>query len=116
MSTIISICGLDCSVCPAHIAFLTDDVALRQKTAAEWSKAFKAELTADMINCVGCTTADGVHIGHCGVCEMRKCGMARKVKNCGECDDYGCALIAEFLAKVPQAKANLDKVRAGRGK
>ena len=114
MSKMISVCGLDCSVCPAHIAYLTDDQALREKTAAEWSKAYQAELTAVMINCVGCTASDGVHIGHCYECAMRKCGLDRRVDNCGVCPDYGCATIAGFLAKVPPAKANLEEIRAAR--
>jgi hypothetical protein len=114
LSTKISVCGLDCAVCPAHLAFLTNDQALREKTAVEWSKAFGAELTADMINCVGCTAAEGVHIGHCYECVMRKCGFDHQVANCGECADYGCATIAAFLEKVPPAKANLEAVRAAR--
>ena len=98
MSKMISVCGLDCSVCPAHVALLTNDQALREKTAVEWSKAFHAEITADMINCVGCTAVEGVH----------------KVANCGECADYGCATIAGFMDNVPPAKANLEEVRAAR--
>jgi len=114
MSKMISVCGLDCSVCPAHIAYLTDDQALREKTAAEWSKAYQAELTAAMINCVGCMAVEGAHIGHCYECTMRKCGLNRHVENCGVCADYGCDIIAGFLAKVPPAKANLEEIRAAR--
>ncbi|MBU4575996.1 MAG: DUF3795 domain-containing protein, partial [Desulfarculus sp.] len=29
----IACCGLDCSQCPAHLAWQNDDQALRQKTA-----------------------------------------------------------------------------------
>jgi hypothetical protein len=116
MTRMISVCGLDCSACPAHIAFLTNDRALREKTAAEWSKAYQSELTADMINCAGCTSVEGRHIGHCYECAMRKCGLDRGVRNCGECADYGCATIAGFLEKVPPAKATLEEIRAARGK
>ncbi len=114
MSPMISVCGLDCSVCPAHVAHLTSDQALREKTALEWSKAYQAEISADMIDCVGCTAVAGPHIGHCDECAMRRCGFEHKVPNCGECPDYGCDLIAGFLEKVPPAKANLDAVRAAR--
>ncbi len=116
MSRMISMCGLDCSACPAHLAYLTNDQALREKTAVEWSKAFQAELAPHMINCVGCTDVEGVHIGHCFECAMRKCGLGRGVRNCGECDDYGCATIAAFLEKVPPAKANLEDIRSARRK
>jgi len=52
-----------------------------------------------------------VHIGHCGVCEIRKCGLDRKVENCALCTDYPCGTLSPFLANVPPAKANLEEVR-----
>jgi hypothetical protein len=56
----------------------------------------------------------GAHIGHCGECEIRKCGLPRKVKNCALCSDYPCETIGKFLANVPPAKANLEEVRRAR--
>ena len=111
MGKILSMCGLDCAACPALIARKTDDDALRARTAAEWSKQFSVEFKPEDINCVGCLKVKGVHIGHCGECEIRKCGLARKVKNCALCRDYPCETIGKFLANVPPAKANLDEVR-----
>ena len=35
---LIGCCGLDCEVCDARIATLTNDTALREKTAALWTK------------------------------------------------------------------------------
>jgi hypothetical protein len=60
---------------------------------------------------VGCLKVKGVHIGHCSECEIRKCGLPRKVKNCALCSDYACETISKFLANVPPAKANLEEVR-----
>jgi hypothetical protein len=114
MAKILSMCGLDCAVCPAFIAHKTDDQALRAKTAVEWSQQFHADLKPADINCVSCLKLKGVHIGHCGECEIRKCGLGRKVKNCALCSDYPCATIGQFLANVPPAKANLDQVRRAR--
>jgi len=110
----ISVCGLDCSVCPAHIAFATNDQALREKTAKEWSKLYGADITPGQVNCVGCTTLHGVHIGHCFECAIRKCGLEKGVANCGVCADYGCSTVGPFLEKVPAAKANLEEIRASR--
>ncbi len=107
----LAMCGLDCAACPAFIARKTDDQALRVKTAAEWSKQFNVALKPEDINCVGCLKVKGVHIGHCAECEIRKCGLARKVANCALCDDYPCEKIATFIANVPPAKANLEEVR-----
>ena len=35
---LIGCCGLDCEACDARIATITNDTALREKTAALWSK------------------------------------------------------------------------------
>jgi hypothetical protein len=110
----LAMCGLDCAVCPAFIARKTDDQALRVQTAAEWSKLHGVALKPEDINCVGCLKTEGIHIGHCAECEIRKCGLGRKVKNCALCPDYGCDKIANFLAHVPPAKANLEEVRRTR--
>lgn len=114
MAKMLSMCGLDCAACPAFIAHKTGDQALREKTAAEWSQQFHVEFRPADINCVGCLKVKGVHIGHCGECEIRQCGLPRKVKNCALCSDYACATISKFLANVPPAKANLEEVRRTR--
>jgi hypothetical protein len=112
----LAMCGLDCAACPAYLAYKTNDQALREKTAAEWSKQFHvhAETKPADINCVGCLKTKGVQFSHCAQCEIRKCGLGRKVKNCALCDDYPCQRISQFLLNVPPAKANLDKVRRTR--
>ncbi len=113
-SRMLAMCGLDCAACPAFIAYRTDDQDLRVKTAAEWSKQFNVTFKPEEINCVGCLKTDGVHIGHCADCEIRKCGLERHVKNCALCSDYPCERIEGFVANVPPAKANLDEVRRTR--
>jgi hypothetical protein len=114
MGKLISMCGLDCSVCPAFVAHQTGDRSLREKTAVEWSKAYGTEITAEMIDCVGCLAAEGPHIGHCFECSMRLCGLEKGVANCGLCPDYACDVLAPFLANVPPAKANLDEAQASK--
>ena len=113
----LAMCGLDCAACPAFIAYKTNDQALRVKTAAEWSRQFKAEFKPEDINCVGCLKTKGVLFSHCKECEIRKCGLAKKVKNCAQCPDYSsCEKIGKFIANVPPAKANLEEVRNARQK
>jgi hypothetical protein len=114
MSKLLSYCGLDCFACPAFLAHKNDDQALREKTAPEWSKMYNADIRPGDINCVGCVIAEGVHIGHCGECEYRKCGLSRELKNCGECPEYPCAKLAAFHQMVPDGKKNLDDARNGR--
>ena len=110
----LAMCGLDCAACPAFIAYRTNDQALRVKTAAEWSKGFKVDLKPEDINCVGCLKTKGVLFSHCRRCEIRQCGLARKVSNCALCPDYPCAKIAKFIGGAPPAKANLEEVRSTR--
>jgi predicted DNA-binding transcriptional regulator YafY len=111
--TMVAQCGIDCSKCPARIAFVKDDPELRRRTAEEWSKAYNAEVKPEDVFCSGCRVEGLPKIGHCGVCEVRRCGRARGVANCGECADYaGCETIAGFLKFIPDAKATLDAIRA----
>jgi hypothetical protein len=50
MAKMLSMCGLDCAACPAFIAHKTDDQALREKTAAEWSQQFHIAVKPADIN------------------------------------------------------------------
>ncbi len=111
---VLAMCGLDCAACPACIAYKTNDQTLRVRTAAEWSRQFNIALKPEDINCVGCLKTKGPQISHCAQCEIRKCGLAKKVKNCALCKDYPCDKISKFLANVPVAEANLDEVRRPR--
>lgn len=54
MNQLIGCCGLDCEKCDARIATLTNDNALREKTAALWTKLNGVTITPEMINCTGC--------------------------------------------------------------
>jgi len=111
MDKIIAFCGINCAECLAFIAHKNDDNQLRVKTAEQWSKEFKTEMKPEDINCVGCTPLEGPHIGHCGVCEIRKCGLEKGVATCAHCDDYACEKLAKFFEMVPAAKATLDEIR-----
>jgi len=107
MEKLIAYCGLDCAGCDAYIAMQNNDQALREKTAAEWTVAHSFNFTPDMINCTSCK-GDGVQIGHCSECEIRKCAGGKGVENCGACDEFTtCKIINDFIAQVPFVKDNL---------
>jgi hypothetical protein len=106
-------CGIDCSGCPARIAFVKDDPELRRRTAQEWSEKYNASIKPEDVFCSGCRVEGLPKIGHCGVCEVRTCGRERGVANCGECADYpSCATIAGYMQYIPDAKAKLDAIHA----
>jgi hypothetical protein len=107
MEKIIAYCGLDCAECDAYLAHKNNDQALREKTAAEWSKAHNFAFTPEMINCTSCK-GDGVQVGYCSQCEIRKCAAEKGVVNCGACGEFKtCKTINDFIAQVPKAAANL---------
>jgi hypothetical protein len=109
----IAFCGLDCSVCGAYLATINEDDNKRAEVAAAWSIEYNTDLKAEEIYCEGCRPGGKVYFGYCSVCKIRKCGTSRGIQNCAYCDDYPCSLLADFLSKVPEAKSNLETIRAG---
>ncbi len=111
MSEMIACCGLDCAVCPARVATLNHDQALRQKTAAEWSAQFKADIQAEDINCLGCHS-QGPLFGHCLVCRIRACCNEKGFPTCAACPEMPCEHLAPLLDSVPGARDNLERLRS----
>ena len=108
MTNLNAYCGLKCGECHAYIAKKNNDDALRAKTAAEWTVKHNHPFTADMINCTGCKS-DGVKIGFCSFCEVRKCATDKGVDGCKHCDEVKtCKIIGGFIAMFPEMKANLE--------
>jgi hypothetical protein len=113
LEKMIAFCGLDCAACPALFASKRLSMDERQKVADKWSKEFGGTLKAADIDCVGCTAREGVHVGHCAVCEMRVCGIAKGASTCADCPDYSCTKLEGFFKMVPAARENLNALRAG---
>ena len=107
----IAFCGLNCYECGAFLATKENDDQKRTEVAQEWSKLFKVEIIPEDINCEGCQSDGKRLFNYCKVCEIRRCGKEKKVKNCAYCDDYTCEKLTEFFKMAPQAKTNLDEVR-----
>ena len=110
MEKMIAYCGLVCTNCGAYIATQKNDDKMRAEIAADWTAKYNHPFKPEDINCVGCIPAAGLHVGHCYMCELRKCGQAKGVLNCGLCRDYSCAKTDEFFKMVPDAKKTLDAV------
>lgn len=115
MEPIIAYCGINCSECDAYKATANNDDALRTKVAAEWSKMYGFDCQPEQINCVGCLATEGVQIGHCSECNIRLCGLSKKVANCGHCEAYACDQLNEFHIHAATAKENLDQIAKKRG-
>ena len=115
MEKIIAYCGLNCAGCPAYGATQTGDPAELECVAAEWREAFNMpDLTAESVICDGCLSRQGGRLsGYCATCAIRACGVARGVANCAHCDDYACDKLTGFWEQAPEARANLEQIRAG---
>lgn len=83
-------CGLDCGSCAAFIATKNNDDVLREKTAKKWSKIKNRAIKSENINCYGCLSQNKPIYKKCLVCEVRKCGIEKGIKNCKECKNYKC--------------------------
>ncbi|MDR0778792.1 MAG: DUF3795 domain-containing protein [Methanomassiliicoccaceae archaeon] len=109
MEKIIAYCGINCAECNAYLATKNDDQKLRERTAAEWTKLYNFNFTPEMINCTSCT-GSGVKCGYCSQCEVRKCAVEKKVRNCGACSEFKtCKTINGFLEMAPDLKKNLTE-------
>ena len=111
----IAYCGLDCAVCPAYLATVSDDDAARQRVAAKWAAEFGAPVTAADINCDGCSSDSERLYAYCGTCGIRACARGRQVINCAHCGDYMCGILEPFVQQVSVAKESLAAERARLG-
>ena len=107
----IAFCGIGCSDCPTFLATQKNDDKMREETAKKWSEMFHADIKPGDINCDGCTSQSTRLFSYCGMCEIRKCGKEKQVKNCAYCDEYPCEKLSTFLKNAPEAKATLEEIR-----
>ena len=112
MSQMTAFCGLVCSDCGAYIATQNNDDEKREEMAKLWSKLYNVDLKPSDINCDGCISDSDRLIGHCKVCEIRKCGKQKNIANCAYCDSYACEKLEGFFKMVPDAKKQLDSIKS----
>ena len=112
MEKMIAFCGIICSECPALIATQENDDEKRKQVAELWSKMYKSEIKPEEINCDGCLAKSGRFFSYCNMCEIRKCGQEKHLKNCAYCEDYICEKLSSFFDKAgPDLKHNLEEIR-----
>ena len=113
MEKMIAYCGLTCTECPAFLATQQDDDSQRAQVAEMWAKEFGTQYKPEDINCDGCLSEDGRHIGYWDTCEIRACALGKGVENCAHCDDYACEKLDALFATGHEARTTLDEIRAG---
>lgn len=109
---LIGCCGLDCEKCDARIATIKDDNALREKTAALWTKLNGVTITSEMINCTGCRI-EGVKTPFCDkLCPVHNCVRKNGLDTCADCPKMdGCQTLGRIAANSPVVLENLNKLR-----
>jgi hypothetical protein len=109
MEQIVAYCGITCSDCPTFKATKLNDDNERKRVAELWTKEYGRPFKTEDINCNGCLTRTAPVFSYCNMCEIRKCGQERNVKNCAYCDDYKCEKLSKLHEQAPKAKETLDK-------
>ena len=115
MDRLIACCGLDCETCDARIATLTNDEALREKTAALWTKLNGVPIAPDMIVCTGCRM-EGAKTPFCDrLCPIRTCVREKGLDTCADCPQRdGCQALGRIAANTPAVLENLERFRAAK--
>ena len=112
MNRLIACCGLDCETCGARIATVTNDDALREKTAALWSKLNGVPITPDMMHCTGCRT-EGAKTPFCDkLCPIHNCVREKGLDTCAGCPQMdGCPTLGRIAANDPSVLTRLKQTR-----
>lgn len=112
MNTLISFCGLNCQECPAYIATQANDQQAKERLLEKWQQEYNNPLMdINAVTCDGCTSKGRLG-GYCNYCEIRACGVERGVDTCAGCSDYACEKLLKFFNIAPQARVNLESLRA----
>ena len=111
MNQLIGCCGLDCEACDARIATLTNDNALRKKTAALWTKLNGVTILPEMINCTGCRV-EGAKTPFCDrLCPVYNCVREKGLDTCADCGKMeGCPTLGCIAANSPFVLENLNRL------
>ena len=112
MNQWIACCGLDCETCDARIATIQNDNALREETAALWTKLNGVTITPDMINCTGCRI-EGVKTPFCDkLCPVHNCVREKELNTCADCPQMNdCPTLGRIAVNNPSVLERLTQLR-----
>lgn len=108
-------CGVLCNECEIYKATISDDFDERKNVAQKFTSS-EYPLTVENINCLSCSFENEIVFKFCMECEIRKCGVERKIENCGHCKEYPCNLLKKPFEMDEENKLRLDEVRRMRCK
>ena len=109
MNQLIGCCGLDCEACDARIATITNNNALREKTAVLWTKLNGVTITPEMIDCTGCRI-EGAKTPFCDkLCPVHNCVREKGLDTCAQMD--GCPTLGQIAVNSPFVLENLKQLK-----
>ena len=111
MKDLIGYCGLDFEKCDAYRATITNDQALRERTAKLWADLNNAPILPEHIDCEGCRM-NGTKTVFCeSLCGIRKCARNKGISTCGNCSELeGCSTVQAIFENNPSALKNLKGI------
>ena len=93
MDAVMSACGVMCSGCGAYLA-ASKGPAYQKEVADAWSRIYGIAVEPANISCGGCLSPDN-DVFHTSVaCPARRCCLSKGLKNCAECPEESCELLA----------------------
>jgi len=94
---IIGVCGDDCACCPRYIATQAGNPAKLEQVKELWVRLGFREpsFPAGDLVCCGCASE-----AKCAYPELRRCAAAKRITNCGLCENYPCELIEAAFEKT----------------
>ena len=103
----IGICGDNCSFCPRYVATQKGSIDELEKVKELWVRLGlrNPDFQAEDLICNGCSPEND-----CAYQRLCSCVRAKKVKNCGFCNDYPCELIKDAFDKSEKLKLIAEKV------
>ena len=111
MNKLIGCCGLDCEKCDARIATIANDNALREKTAALWTKLNGVTITPEMINCTGCRIEGAKTPFRDKLCPVHSCVREKGMDTCADCPETdGCSTLGHIAANNPAVLERLKRL------
>ena len=102
-------CGLLCNECEIYKATIANDCAYKEQVAKNFSSP-QYPLTSDDIKCYGCSDNNKAIFKFCEECEIRLCGIAKSLANCGQCKSFACDKLHKAFEHNPDNKKRLEEV------
>ena len=106
-SDLLSPCGLYCGVCGVYLAYITNDLNLKQDLLSRFQKW--GANNVDDIACEGCMS-NGIIFPFCQTCTIKDCICKKELKSCKECKEFPCEII-ETWPSPDGKKVMLEEIK-----